>query len=320
MKIVFVTHNELGRRCILALDGLGANVAAVYTSPESEQLSDQISFRSLADNIGTQLHEVTSINTPEVAAEMREYNPDILFVVGWSRLVEQEIIDIPYIAALGMHPAPLPRGRGRAPVAWNLIKGYESTELTMFQLVEEADAGAVYGRYTIEIDEDDDAGTLNKKIYNAGESLIRKCYPQIVEGSIEPQQQDEAVATWWPRRRPHDGLIDWNHSARDVYNWIRGQTHPYPGAFTYIDETKVTIWEAEPPEGNRVYAKPGEILDSQGSILKVAAWEEAIEIRRLQVSDDNEIPAAHLVTAYPYEIGDVFEPARDHLMQETDKS
>jgi methionyl-tRNA formyltransferase len=185
----------------------------------------------------------------------------------------------------------------------------------MFHLVEEADAGAVYGRETIAIDDSDDAATLNEKINDAGESLVRECYPRIVDGTIDPTPQDETAVTWWPRRRPHHGLIDWTLSARDVFNWIRGQTRPYPGAFTYLDDTKVTIWGADPPNCERVYAKPGEILEARDQTLVVAVWEEALELETVQVSGDGEVPAAQLVEDYRFEVGDVFANARDLLIR-----
>jgi len=316
MDTVFVTHNDLGRRCILTLDDLGASISAIYTRPDTHHISDQISFRTVAAETNADLHDVASVNESDVVDQIERYDPDLLFVVGWSRLVNQRVIDIPTIAALGMHPTPLPRGRGRAPVAWNLIKGRERTQLSLFELREEADAGPIYGQHEIQITERDDAETLNGKIQAAGESLIEECYPRIDDGTIDLAIQDESQATWWPRRRPHHGLIDWNRSAEDVHNWIRGQTHPYPGAFTYLDGTKVTVWASEPPTGEKVFAKPGEIVGTRGEHLAVAVWEEVIELETVQIENGDEISASELVEDNRFEIGDVFENARDHLLNE----
>ncbi|WP_424017677.1 methionyl-tRNA formyltransferase [Halorientalis pallida] len=314
MDIVFVTHNELGRRCIHTLADLGGTISAIYTRTESERISDQISFDQVAAETNSDLHEVESVNEAAVVDRIEQYAPDLLFVVGWSQLVNQRVIEIPSVAALGMHPTPLPRGRGRAPVAWNLIKGYERTKLSLFELEEEADAGQIYGQHEITIDERDDAQTLNQKIYEAGERLLRSCYPRIEDGSIAPSAQDDAEATWWPRRRPHHGLIDWNRSARDLHNWIRGQTHPYPGAFTHLHDTRVTIWSSEPPTGEKVFAKPGEIIAVRGDNLAVAAWEEVIELRTVQIEDGDEVPASELIENDGFDIGAVFENARDRLV------
>ena len=136
MRTVFVSHNDLGLACLEELHDLGADVTAIFTRPQDDAVADQTTFDEVAARTGATLHEVESVNTDAVVDQLRAYDPELLYVVGWSRLVEQRVIDVPSVAALGMHPAPLPRGRGRAPIAWSLIKGLEETALSMFHLVE----------------------------------------------------------------------------------------------------------------------------------------------------------------------------------------
>lgn len=313
MDVVFVTQNKLGKRCIRALDDIGASIRAVYTIPDSSEISDQVEFKEVASESAADLHQVPSVNDPEIINEMMEYDPDFIFVVGWSRLVDQSVIEIPEVATIGMHPTPLPRGRGRAPVAWTLIKGYDQTSLSMFELVEGADAGPIYAAHEIDITREDDAHTLNEKIFNTGEALIRDHYPEMVDGTLTPTPQNDANATWWPKRNPHHGLIDWTQSAEEVYNWIRGQTHPYPGAFSYLHDTKVTIWEAKPPSGEKVFAEPGEIVGVRGDSLAVSAWEEPIQVQSVQLPNGEEMSGASLVQDHRFEVTDSFDRARDRI-------
>jgi methionyl-tRNA formyltransferase len=224
------------------------------------------------------------------------------------------VIEIPEVATIGMHPTPLPRGRGRAPVAWTLIKGYDQTSLSMFELVEKADAGPIYATHKIDITREDDAHTLNKKIFDAGEVLIRDYYSEIADGTLTPTPQSDTDATWWPKRVPHHGLIEWTRSADDVHNWIRGQTHPYPGAFSYLRDTKVTIWKSKPPIGEKVFAEPGEIIEIRGDNLAVSTWEEIIELQSVQLPNGNEMSGASLVQDHRFEVGDSFERMRDRVM------
>ncbi|QLH81206.1 methionyl-tRNA formyltransferase [Halosimplex pelagicum] len=311
MDIVFVTQNKLGLRCIRTLHDIGASITTIYTLPDVSYISDQVKFEDVAEETNADLRKVSSVNDPGVVEQIVADEPDFLFVVGWSRLVEQSVIDIPEIAVIGMHPTPLPRGRGRAPVAWNLIKGYDETSLSMFRLVEKADAGPVYATHEIPITRRDDASSLNEKIFDAGETLIRDHYRDIADGNLAPTPQQDSEATWWPKRDPNHGLIDWTRSAETVHNWIRGQTHPYPGAFSYLRNTKITVWKSKPPSGETVFATPGEIIDVRGDELAVAAWEEVIEIETVQLPDGPEMPAASLVREYQFEISDVFERVRD---------
>lgn len=312
MRIVFITHNDLGLSCLEGLADLGADIKAIYTRPKKEDNADQTDLESFADDNSDALHRVQSVNTDRVKEQLRAYNPDLLFVIGWSRLVDKDVLNIPSVAALGMHPAPLPRGRGRAPIAWSLIKGLDKTSLSFFHLVEEADAGDLVGQEPIQITPEDDATSLYNKVVDTGEDLIRQYYPEFEAGHIPRQSQDDSVATWWPKREPHHGLIDWTQSPEQVYNWIRGQTRPYPGAFSYLDNEKVTVWKANPPDDERAFVNPGEIMYCDGGVLGVGAWEGIVELTEVQV-DDSPIPAGKLVTEFEYEIGDVFENPRDRL-------
>lgn len=310
MDIVFVSHNDLGRACIEELDKLGATVRAVITRPQDDDIADQTAFDSIAADIGADYHEVASVNTDAVVETVAASEPDLLFVVGWSRLVEQRVLDVPSIAALGMHPAPLPRGRGRAPIAWSLIKGLDTTALSLFHLVEEADAGDLVGQRPIDIELDDDAASLYATVVDAGRELIREYYPRLEGGEVPRVPQNDARATWWPKRVPKHGLIDWRQSSRTVYDWIRGQSHPYPGAYSYLGGRRVTVWEANPPTGERVFTEPGEIRGRDGDVLRVGVWEGEIELTQLQVGDGPEIPAGQLLDHEWITVGDVFTPAR----------
>ncbi|MBX0305413.1 methionyl-tRNA formyltransferase [Haloarcula salinisoli] len=310
MRTVFVSHNDLGLACLEELHNLGADIPAIITRPRDESVADQTTFDGIAARTGADVHEVESVNTDAVVDQLRAYDPELLYVVGWSRLVEQRVLDIPSVAALGMHPAPLPRGRGRAPIAWNLIKGLDETALSMFHLVEAADAGDLVAQWPIDIDIQDDAASLYEKVVAAGRSLIRQTYPEFERGAVPRTPQDETEATWWPKRTPDQGGIDWRQPPGTVYDWIRGQSHPYPGAFSYLDGRKVTVWAAAPPDGERVFCQPGELLGREGERLRVGAWEGAIDLLRVQVADDEERPAAELLDYEWAGVGDVFESVR----------
>jgi len=311
MRTIFVTQNEMGKECLDELLSLGADVRRVYTKPSDPGVSDQAEIAPITGKYEVPLNYTESVNDPEIVEEMRETNPDFIFVIGWSEIVGEEVLSVPSTAALGMHPSPLPRGRGRAPIAWSIIKGLEDTALSFFHLVEEADAGNLVTQKKINIEIEDEASDLYDKVISAGRELIRENYPDFEEGRVPRSPQDESRATWWPKRVPRHGIIDWNQSAEEVYNWIRGQTHPYPGAFSYIEETKITVWGAEPPEKNRCFAKPGELLETNGDNLRIAVWEESIELTHIQVEDGEEEPAASLVTEHGFETGDVFRNLRD---------
>lgn len=316
MRVVFVTHNELGLACLEELADLGADVRGIFTRPQTDGLADQTELTAFSARHDIPLHEVESVNRAATKDRIAAYDPQLLFVIGWSRLVDEDVIELSSVATLGMHPAPLPRGRGRAPIAWNLIKGLERTQLSFFHLVEAADAGDLVGQEPIEIELEDDAAALYEKVVDAGRELIRTYYPQFERGAVPRTPQDEAEATWWPKRRPHHGLIEWTRPPMAVYNWIRGQSHPYPGAFSYLNDRRITVWAANPPApAERAFARPGEIQYRDGDALGVGVWEGTIELTRVQPDGGDEQPASALLDGNDVELGDRFENARDRLQE-----
>lgn len=316
MRTIFITRSKLGLACLEELVELDADVKKIYTKPRESEISDQVSFESFVDNHCISIEHVTSVNHPRVISEIRAYEPELLFVVGWSELISEEVLDIPSVAALGMHPSPLPRGRGRAPIAWALIKGLDETALSCFHLVPKADAGDLVGQEQITIDLEDDAADLYDKVVSAGRSLIREYYPRFEDGEVPRTPQNENKATWWPKRTPDHGLIDWTRSAEDVYNWIRGQSDPYPGAFSYIGGIKVTVLEANLPSGERTFAPPGTILEKRDDTLVVAVWEEALEITCVRISEKERQPAATLLEQEDIDVGGKFTNAKDIIVED----
>jgi methionyl-tRNA formyltransferase len=315
MRAVFVTHNDIGRTCLEELIQRGADVPAVYTQPEKESLSDQISLDSFCAEHDIQLHRTGSVNDPKTREQIESYEPEFLFVIGWSRLVNEDVLNIPSVTALGMHPAPLPRGRGRAPIVWSLIKGLDTTAMSFFHLVEEADAGDLVAQHEIPIKVEDDAASLYEKVRLAAKDLIRATYDDLESQDFPRLEQGDSKATWWPKRVPRHGLVDWTKTPEELYDWIRGQSHPYPGAFSYLDGTKLRLWSARPPSDDKVFAAPGEILGVDGDGVEIAAWEGSIVVDRIQVADDDETTGSELVDSYEFEVGQRFENARDVLVE-----
>jgi methionyl-tRNA formyltransferase len=149
------------------------------------------------------------------------------------------------------------------------------------------------------------------KMIETGQKIIREYYPKFEDGTAPRTSQNDDEATWWPRRRPEHGLINWNQSPRDVHNWIRGQTRPYPGAFSYIDGKKVIIWQADSPNTRRAFARPGEIMYRNDNALGVGVWESTVELTEIQVEDDDPIVGGELIDQYDIKLGDQFENVRN---------
>lgn len=245
MRTVWVSFDVIGRRCLEASREAGAEVAAVVTlpGPIDPNRSGQCSF----DDLGVPVVETDDVNAPETVAAVREHEPDAIFVVGWSQLVRQDFIDLAPRGIYGMHPTLLPKHRGRAAIPWTILHGLARTGVTLFEIVDPtADSGPIVGKLEVDVAPDETATSLYDKVLHAHVELVRAEVPRIAAGTHAREPQDETRASAWPRRTPADGIIDWDTRARFLDAWVRAQTRPYPGAFTYHGDEKLVVWRARP--------------------------------------------------------------------------
>ena len=241
----------MGRDCLEAAASAGADIAGVVTlpGPVDPNRSGQCSFDEVAARLGAPLYETRDINAQETLDAVRALDPELIFVVGWSQLVKDAFIALAQEGVFGMHPTLLPRHRGRAPIPWAILSGLARTGVTLFEIVDaSADSGAIVGQAVVDIAPDETATTLFDRMAEAQVKLVRECVPMLLARNAPRQPQDPSRASSWPRRAPTDGIIDWDTRAPYLYDWVRAQTRPYPGAFTYLGDEKVVVWTARPVE------------------------------------------------------------------------
>jgi methionyl-tRNA formyltransferase len=249
MRTVWVSFDTIGRDCLEAAGDVGAEVVGVVTlpGPIDPNRSGQCSFDEAAARLGAVLHETRDLNSDETLAAVRALEPQLIFVVGWSQLVREPLIELAGEGVFGMHPTLLPRHRGRAPIPWAILTGLARTGVTLFEIVDAtADSGAIVGQVTLDVSPDETATTLFARIADAHVELTRDYVPQLVARAAPRIPQDPSRASEWPKRTPADGIIDWDTRAPYLYDWVRAQTRPYPGAFTFLGAEKVIVWGARP--------------------------------------------------------------------------
>src|SRR6266487_1866839 len=284
MRLVWVSFDVMGRDCLAAAAEAGAEVAAVVTlpGPIDPNRSGQCSFDEIAAELGARLIETADVNSPETIAALREADPDLIFVVGWSQLVRDEFIGLPRHGAFGMHPTLLPRHRGRAAIPWAILSGLAKTGVTLFQIANgTADSGPVVGQVEVPIARDETATSLYEKVTAAHLDLVRQFVPKLLDGSAERTPQDTRRASAWPKRAPADGIIDWETRAPYLYDWVRAQTRPYPGAFTFLGDERLVVWRARPVDLDQE-APAGTVVGREGEAAVVACGEGGLVLEEVE--------------------------------------
>ncbi|MBF0345555.1 MAG: methionyl-tRNA formyltransferase [Nitrospirae bacterium] len=274
MRIVFIGSTVFGLRCLKRILRFNeCNVAGIVTTRETFTISSDIKeFKNVlhADfypvatkyNIPVFVMEKNMTNN-ELVNTVKEWKPDFIFVVGWYHIIPNSILKISPTA--GLHASLLPDYSGWSPLVWAIINGEHSTGITLFMFDDKIDNGNIIGQKSEPIHLNDTIVTLYKRIEDRGLELIDEFLPQIVKGVAPSIKQDDRKRRIMPIRRPEDGEIKWNWSAFRIYNFIRAQTKPYPGAYTYWRGNKFIIFEAkffdyQPKDTKNEIYKGGEII------------------------------------------------------------
>jgi methionyl-tRNA formyltransferase len=289
-------YHEMGWACMSELITMGVPITALYTHRDSR--GEEIWWRSCADLARANM---IPVHTPEridsgTMERLAARPPAVIYSFYYRELIPTEVLDLAPLGAFNLHGSLLPKYRGRAPVNWMLVNGEREGGVTLHRMVARADAGDVVAQRAVEITDDDTALTLHRKIVPLGAALIREYHPRIVGRNAPRRPQDVAAGSYFGRRRPADGRIDWNWPARRIFNLARAVTHPYPGAFCDAAGRKLYIWRARIASESGVRAVPGTILRTcdEGAV-EVAAGEGAVLIMRAQFEGDIERTAAELV-------------------------
>jgi len=285
-KVVVCAYHNVGYRCLEELLRQGADVVMVFTHEDSP--AEEIWFASVRD-LADEHHipwRTTDINAPENVAMLRDIAPDFILSFYYRNMVKKAVLDIPRRGALNMHGSLLPRYRGRVPVNWAIINGETETGATLHYMVEKPDAGDIVDQEKVSILFTDSSLDLFNRVTDAAVKVICRSWPLLLAGTAPRIIMDLAAGSYFGGRKPADGLIDWTKGSIQIYNLIRGVTHPYPGAFTHLDGRKVTVWEAWPVEGK---GEPGRVV-SENPFL-VGTGEGLLEIRSLQIEGDRELTA-----------------------------
>ncbi|HUP32682.1 MAG TPA: formyltransferase family protein [Gaiellaceae bacterium] len=279
-----------------------APTLAIGYPPTLAHRSGYASLADLCERYRVPLLETDDVNAPEILARVRDVEPEVLLVTGWSQLLRPELLSIPRHGAVGFHPTSLPEGRGRAPIPWTLIKGVRRSAVSLFWLTEGVDDGPLIAQAPFEVDLHDDAATLYAKVRELHVRLLLDYVDAIVAGTA-PAEPQEGEPSYWPQRRPEDGAIDWARPAAELYDWIRALTHPFPGAFTATaDGRRLRVWSADLLElGGMQAGPPGTVLGAlrsagrpEGGVV-VAAGSDALALRRVSLDDEPETDALALL-------------------------
>ncbi|AOM40326.1 bifunctional UDP-4-amino-4-deoxy-L-arabinose formyltransferase/UDP-glucuronic acid oxidase ArnA [Xenorhabdus hominickii] len=276
MKAVIFAYHDIGCVGLNALIKAGFDIQAVFT--HTDDPNENHFFSSVARvgaDLGLSVFAPENVNHPLWVERISEMKPDVIFSFYYRNMLSQEILSLAEKGAFNLHGSLLPKYRGRAPVNWAVLNGETETGVTLHKMLTKPDAGDIVAQQVVQIGETDTSLDIHGKVREAAVELLDNILPQIKQNDYPSISQDESQATYFGRRTAEDGEIFWHKPAKEINNLIRAVTEPYPGAFTFLGERKITIWRSRPL--NQDHGKrPGTVIST--APLVIACGDGALEI------------------------------------------
>ena len=262
MKIILIGTVEFSKEMLRTLIENNFKIQAVITSSNSEINSDYSDLKPLCDKNDIPCHISDDINSNRTIELIKNYEADVIYCFGWSRLLKKDLISLPPLGVIGYHPAELPKNRGRHPIIWALVLGLKETASTFFIMNEEADTGDIVSQVKVKIDGNDNAKSLYKKLSSAAQEQVIEITNNLNQLDAIKVKQNNSKSNVWRKRSKKDGIIDWRMSAVSIHNLVRGLSRPYPGAHFEFMQKEYKVWETEVMKIENIQnIEPGKVLD-----------------------------------------------------------
>lgn len=288
-------------------------------------------MRVVAESRRVPIFDPESINTPESQQLLRDLKPDLFIVADYGQILSNASLDVARLGGINLHGSLLPKYRGAAPINWAIYKGDPTTGVTVIQMSSKVDAGACLAQASLTIDPDENAVELEHRLSKLGAPLVVEIVDRLAVGTVQPLVQDPALATPARRLRKTDGEVDWNRTAHEIKNQVRG-LEPWPRTATHwlraggeplrvilsrVDVCGATVREsASGVSGATVGSgaaveeqhSPGTVVEVSKDEFAIAAGTGSLVIRELQPAGKRAMPAGEFLRGYQVKVGEKFGP------------
>ncbi len=239
----------------------------------------------------------TKIRTEEFVDTLKSYQPDLIIVAAYGRMLPDSILDLPRLGCINIHGSLLPRHRGAAPIQWAVIKGDSQAGITIMQMDVGMDTGNILLPAAIPVAEDETAGSLFHKLAELGGTSLLQALDLLRQGKLISSRQDHSLATEAPPLTKEDGRLDWNRPAAELHCLIRG-LDPWPGAYSFVDGQRFRFFTPEIIHKEcRQDAGTLILADHQG--LLIATAQDCLLIKEIQPEGKKRMTVEAYLCGHP---------------------
>ncbi len=288
-RIIFMGTPEISARVLEGLVLNGYQIVALIAQPDRPTGRKKV-LTPVPTKVIAQKYNIPVYQPMKIRKEyefVNELKPDLILTLAYGQIVPQGLLDIPSLGCLNLHGSLLPKYRGAAPIQYALLNNEKVTGMTLMKMVKEMDAGEMYAKEEVLIDENDNSTSLFKKMGEAALSLSMRALPLYVQGKLPGEPQDESLVTFAPSIKPEEEKIDLNKSKEEIIGQIRALSD-VPGAYLYLNELKLKIYKAK-VNSSDVIGEVGEIVKADKNGLHLQVKDGIIALLELQKEGKNRM-------------------------------
>ena len=310
MKIVFAGSPQFAVPTLEALAAAGYELLGVLTQPDRpvgrEQQLHASPVKQAALRRGLPVHQPEKIKGDDGRALMEKLRPEALVVVGYGQILPPWLLEMPRYGCINLHASLLPAYRGAAPIQWAVANGETKTGVTTMMMDPGMDTGPILLTWETDIGPEETAVALSERMSGPGAKLMLETLARLEAGTITPIPQDNSRATKAPLLRKEHGLINWDRTAQEIFNHLRGFT-PWPGIYSGFRGRKLQIWWAVPLAVPDSGALPGTLFVSKDALRVVCGGGMMMELVEVQPEGRRRMSASDFVNGAKPRTGEKLE-------------
>jgi methionyl-tRNA formyltransferase len=306
LRVVYAGTPEFAVPALDAVAAAGHRVVAVYTQPDRRSgRGRKVVFspvKAKAMELSVPVEQPLTLRDATARAQLQSYQPDVMIVAAYGLILPPEVLAMPRYGCLNIHASLLPRWRGAAPIQRAIEAGDEQTGVTIMQMAEGLDTGDMLVTRECPVAVDATAAVLHNQLAELGAAAMLETLVLLQAGELQPQVQDESLATYAHKLDKQEAVIDWQHSALTIHRRVCA-FNPWPVAQTALQEETLRVWETQLlPNATVNNAAPGTVVATEAGI-DVATGDGVLSLQKIQVPGKKPMPAGDFLNSRSIAIG-----------------